>query len=440
MNFFKEFINSIVVGLSVFGVFLIIAYIQGKPIIFDRDLGIDLLEDMLFSFIIYMSNAYVFRFIYCRNKKGLFKQKHLIEGITGGIIVSILAIFVARLILLVGIYGKSFEVFLGEEGPRFYLVSFIISMVVTLLFYAIFYYRYTKENQVKEQKIIAGTASAQFDALKNQLDPHFLFNSLNVLTSLIEENPDQAQKFTTSLSKVYRYVLEQKNKELISLEEELAFAKTYMNLVKMRFEDSILFTLPQVVKNPQAKIVPLSLQLLLENAVKHNSITTANKLHIEIIESGDELLVKNNLQPKAVIKKGSGVGLANIRQRYKLLSNRPMKIIKTPESFVVSLPLLTREVRQTRVSDSYLADKRYAQAKDHIEKLKGFYGHLVVYCIFVLVFIVINVWTTSFPWAIFPIIGWGLGVFFHAMEVFNWNPLLGRSWESRKIRELMDKE
>src|SRR5690606_34737643 len=98
-------------------------------------------------------------------------------------------------------------------------------------------------------------------------DPHFLFNSLNVLTSLIDENPEQAQKFTTSLSKVYRYVLEQKNKELVSVEEELEFAKTFIGLLKMRFENGIHFEIPETTSNPEAKIIPLSLQLLLENAV-----------------------------------------------------------------------------------------------------------------------------------------------------------------------------
>ncbi|MDP5045418.1 MAG: sensor histidine kinase, partial [Leeuwenhoekiella sp.] len=126
------------------------------------------------------------------------------------------------------------------------------------------------------------------------------------------ENPQQAQKFTTSLSKVYRYVLEQKNKELISLEEELAFAKTYMTLLKMRYENSIVFTMPQHVINPDAKVVPLALQLLLENAVKHNVVSDQHKLHITIEEVGNYLIVKNNLQPKKIMSKSSGVGLIHI--------------------------------------------------------------------------------------------------------------------------------
>ena len=105
-----------------------------------------------------------------------------------------------------------------------------------------------------------------------------------MLTSLIEEDPAQAQKFTTSLSKVYRYVLEQKNKDLVSVDEELNFARTYLLLLKMRFEDSIIFELPEQSSNPEAKGVPLSLQLLLENAVKHNMVTSSKPLHIKIYD------------------------------------------------------------------------------------------------------------------------------------------------------------
>ena len=129
-----------------------------------------------------------------------------------------------------------------------------------------------------------------------------------MLTSLIEEDPQQAQKFTTSLSKVYRYVLEQKNKDLVTVDEELAFAETYVRLLKMRFEDSIVFDIPQKCSNAEAKIVPLSLQLLLENAVKHNVVTAVRPLRICVYEEDGMLCVSNNLQEKQVIRKSTGRG------------------------------------------------------------------------------------------------------------------------------------
>ncbi|MGB0789347.1 MAG: 2TM domain-containing protein [Marinirhabdus sp.] len=307
--------------------------------------------------------------------------------------------------------------------------------------FSIYYYKYKKERQVKEQKLIAGTASAKFDALKNQLDPHFLFNSLNVLTSLIEENPAAATKFTTSLSKVYRYVLEQKNKELVAVTEELAFAQLYMGLLKMRFEDSIVFTFPQKFDAPGAKVVPLSLQLLLENAVKHNQVTGSKKLHITITETNGYLRVSNNLQPKQVLKKSTGVGLQNITQRYRLLTKRPVTVLRDAAQFTIAIPLLSNAPAATGGPAEHIAAKRYQNAKEQVEKIKGFYVHLAFYTVFVPVFIVLNIRSgTSFPWALFPIVGWGMGVLGHASETFNWDPFFNKEWEERKIREYMDRD
>lgn len=295
--------------------------------------------------------------------------------------------------------------------------------------------------ETKIQKVIAGSASAQFDALKNQLDPHFLFNSLNVLTSLIDEDPDNAQRFTTSLSKVYRYVLEQKNKELVTVEDELNFARTYMSLLKMRFEDSIIFDIPEKVHNPEAKVVPLSLQLLLENAVKHNTVAENRPLHIKIFERDNTLIVENNLQPKQVVKKSSGVGLANIVQRYGLLTKREMVIEETPKTFSVAIPLLTKQVSTAlELQQDYIEDKRYFRAKERVKKVKEFYGNLTSYLIVIPILVYINYRTTDFPWAIFPALGWGFGVLAHYLDATGRTPFLGKNWEERKIKELIQED
>ena len=184
-----------------------------------------------------------------------------------------------------------------------------------------------------------------------------------MLNSLIEENPENAQRFTTSLSKVYRYVLEQKNKELVTVDEELQFAKTYMSLLKMRFEDSIIFEMPEQASNPESKVVPLSLQLLLENAVKHNMVTSSNPLRIRIYEYGNNLVVENNSQPKQIVKTSSGVGLSNITQRYDLLTNKKVNINKEASRFSVAIPMLTKQIsimrteQPTNIDDSYVRKK-----------------------------------------------------------------------------------
>ncbi|MBE9489678.1 MAG: histidine kinase, partial [Bacteroidetes bacterium] len=299
-----------------------------------------------------------------------------------------------------------------------------------------------QKNKVKEQKIIAGTASAKFDALKNQLDPHFLFNSLNVLSSLIDEHPENAQKFTTGLSKVYRYVLEQKSKELVTVDEELQFAKTYMSLLKMRFEDSIIFDIPENASNPESKVVPLSLQLLLENAVKHNTVTASKPLHIKIYEVNGTLVVENNLQPKQILKKSSGVGLSNIMQRYQLLTNKKVNIYKEANSFAVAIPMLTKQVSIMRTTSTSGIDDGYVRARKHVEELKEFYYSLISYCIVIpfLIFIWFRFTPHTIQWFWFPIFGWGIGLLFQAYKVFVDNGVLGRSWEKRKIDEFMQEE
>lgn len=438
IRFFKELGKAFFVGSLIFVVLGIVQYLLGNFDYTGKELLIAFLYNQLYSVILYMANATLILYLLRRYGNTIFQQRNLIRSVLGGIIVTIIGLFFIRVITEVIIDGKPFFQFISEENFNYYKVGFIISMVVISIFYLFHYYRFRQESKVKEQKFIAKTASAQFDALKNQLDPHFLFNSLNVLTSLIEENPEAATRFTTSLSKVYRYVLEQKNKDLITIDEELKFAKLYMSLINMRFEDSIVFTVPDAVSNPDAKVVPLSLQLLLENAVKHNQVTPERKLHITIFEQDGNLIIKNNVQPKKVVKESSGVGLQNIRQRYALLTDKPVSIKETALEFQVAIPMLTKTAMTIKSQDTYISGKRYESAKKRVEELKGFYVHFGIYLIMVPVFIFLNLKSTGFPWAIFPIGGWGLGVFGHAAEVFNWNPFFGKKWEEEQIRKYMN--
>ncbi|MEL6918772.1 MAG: 2TM domain-containing protein, partial [Bacteroidota bacterium] len=392
----------------------------------------------IYSFVLTAVNSYFNDFISKIYSWEKHTQKRLWIGSIGSILLTVLAFGLVRWFVDVVIYGASFDKFLAGERMEDYLVALVITLIVSLFLHAFYFYKALQDTKVKEQKIIAGTASAKFDALKNQLDPHFLFNSLNVLTSLIEEDPDQAQKFTTSLSKVYRYVLEQKNKDLVSVDEELQFARTYVRLLKMRFEDSIVFDIPETSGNPEAKIVPLSLQLLLENAVKHNVVTSAKPLHIKVFEKDGMLTVTNNLQEKQVIKKSSGVGLRNIQQRYNILTDRTANIVKTTKDFSVELPMLTKQVSVMPRQQTYIDDKRYEKAKEKVEAIKGFYGNLTAYCIVIPFLAYLNYTTTSFPWIVFPVLGWGFGLLMHGMEAFGYNPFLGKSWEEKKIRKYME--
>ncbi len=394
----------------------------------------------IYCFVLTWVNSYFHNFATRKYSWEAHPVKRLWFGAIGAVILTVLAFGLVRWFVEVIIYGQDFNAFLETESIVNYIVALVITLVVSLFVHAVYFWKALQDTKIKEQKIIAGTASAKFDALKNQLDPHFLFNSLNVLSSLIDEDPRQAQRFTTALSKVYRYVLEQKNKDLVPVDEELDFARTYVKLLTMRFEDGIRFEIPERALNSEAKIVPLSLQLLLENAVKHNVVSSDKPLVIKVYEADGNLVVQNNLQEKSVVKRSSGVGLRNVQQRYSIISNRNVQIHKTASEFSVQLPMLTKQIGSMESQKAFIEDKRYKKAKEHVEAIKGFYGNLLAYCLVIPFLAWINYRTTDFPWVLFPALGWGVGVVTHGMEAYGYNPLWGKRWEERKIREFMDQD
>jgi len=438
----KNIIITIIIGCIVFVIGKLLS--GGFNFKSVNDFLIDFGFYQLYSFVLGYSNMAFFDYMERRSWKTGDTIKRIIVGVIGATLITLIGLFVLRACTSMFMYGQSFDDFIANETWQGYSFGLWITLTIVTVFHVIFFYNRYQKNKIKEQKVIAGAASAKFDALKNQLDPHFLFNSLNVLTSLIEENPSNAQKFTTSLSKVYRYVLEQKSKELVTVDEELNFARTYMSLLKMRFEDSIIFEMPDKASNPESKVVPLSLQLLLENAVKHNMVTSSKPLHIRIYEDGDHLVVMNNLQPKQIVKKSSGVGLENIKQRYQLLSKRKVHINQREKDFAVAIPMLTKQVsimRTAQKSQASLNDD-YVRARKRVDELKGFYYSLISYCFVIpfLIFIWYQFSRHTIQWFWFPMFGWGLSLVFQAYRVYVDNGPLGGSWEKRKIEEYMRKD
>ena len=433
----KQFPRATFIILIVFVVLIIIRLLSGGSVGFNEGLAWQFFYTTLYGYSLYYANAIIFVKLDDVYQTDRFSRNRIVQGFALSFIVSVIVIFLLRIVEDVLIEGKTIQQFLANEKPSNYIVSVVITFVVTLAIHAVYFYKAYQENKVKEQKIIAGTASAQFESLKNQIDPHFLFNSLNVLSSLIEENPESAQKFTTSLSKVYRYVLEQKDKELVSVAEELKFAKTYMNLLKMRFENSITFEIPEGFDNEEAKVVPLSLQLLLENCIKHNVVSEAKPLHVKISIENNQLVVTNNLQKKEVLSDRKGVGLQNIVNRYAILTKRTVLVEENEQEFKIFLPILTKQITIMETQNIYNENLAYQRAKDKVEQLKGFYGNLISYCIVIPVLIIINLQSSNnFQWFWFPMLGWGMGLTFHALETFGY----GKSWEERKIKELMNKD
>lgn len=396
----------------------------------------------MYAVVLTSINAYFYKYLETKFSWKEHSKNRLVIGAVGSVTFTMIGLALLRLVTQVVFLGKPIESFLNDPNAKsYYTFGLVITLIVSLVFHTIFFYKALTEKKVNEQQIVAKTETAKYESLKSQIDPHFLFNSLNVLTSLISENPKLAEKFTTKLSKVYRYVLEQKNKDLIELDEELHFAKTYMELLKMRFENGVTFEIPEKSSDPEYKILPLSLQLLLENTVKHNVVSEENPLKVTITEENGYLVVSNNFSPKTIMENGTKLGLRNIIERYHLITLKKVLIEKTGENFIVKLPLLTQKIKIMKTTDTQQNNK-YIRAVERVEEIKGFYASLISYCIVIpfLVFIYFKYTPNSIQWFWFPALGWGIGLLFQGFKAFNYNPILGSDWEERKIQEYMNEE
>ncbi|MBN1339934.1 MAG: histidine kinase [Bacteroidales bacterium] len=188
---------------------------------------------------------------------------------------------------------------------------------------------------LQEENIIS-----QFESLKAQVNPHFLFNSLNVLSSLIYIDQDKAAKFVRQLSRVYRYVLDFKDKDLVKLKDELPFLESYIFLLKTRFDKNLVVETDIAPGDEEMMVAPVVLQLLLENAIKHNVISKNKPLTISIKSGNNEITVRNNLQLKSSTEGSSKIGLNNIKKRYEYLTGRKIDILNDENFFAVTIPLL----------------------------------------------------------------------------------------------------
>lgn len=195
------------------------------------------------------------------------------------------------------------------------------------------------ERTAELRTLRAERAEAQLSALRAQINPHFLFNSLNVLSALVKTDPARAEDFIQGLSTVYRYVLEVKGEQLVPLDRELTAARAYGELVGMRFGAERLRIDFDLEPRPGERIVPLALQMLLENAVKHNGATRRSPLHVRLTREGAEIVVRNNRVPLFEPAERRGIGLDNIRERYRLATGKDVRVVSGAEGFEVALPI-----------------------------------------------------------------------------------------------------
>jgi two-component system, LytTR family, sensor kinase len=239
-------------------------------------------------------------------------------------------------------------VFVGNYGSHFKTDTLIKSnsaaifctIMIIAIYESIYFMNELKKSVEEKETLKRESLKAQLDALKTQVNPHFLFNNLNTLTAIIPDTPNQAIEFVQQMSKVYRHILEVQDEKTIPLKDELDVLRAYGFLLKTRFGDNLNIEIDVPEEKLQQRIVPLSLQLLMENAIKHNIVSSAKPLKIKVFAENGQLVISNNLQIKNQQIESTGIGLDNIRNRYKLFSNDEVKVTESGESFTVSIPLI----------------------------------------------------------------------------------------------------
>ena len=419
-----------------FGIIFSIVYQQFSL----KGIGSTFLASAMFSYGIGFGNGFLNDYLNTKWDWITQTKQRVTAGIIGTIIYTIPVVLGINYVIWIVIGGADIAMFFSGSSLFIHLFYIIISFGVSSFLHAKAFmtnWKIAMTQESTKQEIVAKTETAKFESLKSQLDPHFLFNSLNVLTSLIGENPYKAEKFTTQLSKVYRYVLEQRNKDLIPVLEEIKFANTYMELLGMRFEDAVKFEIPSSITNKNLKIVPLSLQLLLENAVKHNVVSSSKPLTIRIYEQDNYLIIENNINPKQAIGQGTKVGLRNIADRYGLITDKNVIIENNNKIFKVSLPLLLK--MNNMIYSENLENSKYLLAVERVEKLKKFYSSLASFVVVMPFLIFINLsYIPYFQWFWFPLFGWSIGLVSKLLEANNYNIFLGKNWEEKKIKEIMN--
>ena len=265
-------------------------------------------------------------------------EKHtiarLIAGLIGMVVYTLSAVY-----SLVFLFQTVLGFHLGDSMEETYYMTIVITLIITLFMTGRLFFANWLKAAVDAERLKKENVEAQYNNLKNQVNPHFLFNSLNALTNLVYQDQDKAVKFIKQLSEVYRYVLDSRDKEVVSLAEELKFLNAFIYLQQIRFGDKLKIEMD--LNNLQSLVAPLALQMLVENAIKHNVISEETPLTVKLYHHNNYLVVENTLQKKNQVSEDSaGVGLENIKKRYEFLSKHKVLVEELQGKFRVSIPII----------------------------------------------------------------------------------------------------
>jgi len=232
-----------------------------------------------------------------------------------------------------------------RRGPglrEIFLPALFFALALIAIYISFNFFKAWKNSLLEVEKYKTQSTEAQLQNLKNQINPHFLFNNLSVLTSLVYKNQDKAVDFINELSKVYRYVLDNKNSELVTLYEELEFLTHYTYLLKIRFENAVSFSFKVDENNKHSYLPPMCLQMLVENTIQHNEASQAKPLQVSIYTNNNTLTIENNIQARIDEPGSSKTGLRNIQSRYSYFTDKRVEISNDGKIFKVTLPLMLK--------------------------------------------------------------------------------------------------
>jgi sensor histidine kinase YesM len=257
------------------------------------------------------------------------------------ILLSIVITILLNYVFIYRIQGLPFPQYL-KTTVLLLLLQILVIIYIFSIITGIEFFKKWKEGLIKQESLQRKAIELQLETLKNQVNPHFLFNSLNTLTSLVHKDADKAVQFVMQLSDIYRYALENKNKPTVPWTVEKRFVENYLSMQKIRFSDNIVVSM-DTRPDEKFEVVPLSVQMLVENAIKHNIITAEDPLEISIYVENNYLVVKNKLQLKSSVEYSENIGLENIRQQYDILAGQKAEVSREGGFFTVKLPLITNK-------------------------------------------------------------------------------------------------
>jgi len=325
-----------VLGLSIISA---IFFSQGKALSDWNVFLIGTFWSSLVWFTQWYGNGFI---IYLLDKKWPwleFPVWRLIVGFFSIVAYSLLAILLVNLSFYYVIYGELPEqiiAWVSYNGRIAVTISLVISTIMT----SIGFFRAWKRTSIMEEQLKVEMLDYRYKTLLNQVNPHFLFNSLNVLISLVHEDPNLAEKFIRQLSLIYRYTLENRERDLVSLKEEKAFIDSYVFLLKIRFEDALDVQIA-IPEEEDKFALPMASQIIIENAIKHNNVSVKKPLILRIYCEDDKLIIRNSKQVQELKEESTGFGLDNIRKRLSFLSDETLEIEDDGTDYIAKLPLLT---------------------------------------------------------------------------------------------------